>query len=160
MIIFNVITKNGQETIKLGEKLSKRIKKGDIIALIGDLGSGKTTLTKGIARGLSVQGYVRSPSFKLINEYKGSIPIFHFDWYRLNNISELEGLGYKEYFYNKGVTIIEWAEKIKDVLPYSYWQINLFNLGETKRKIIVKKVNPVRKNGVKLQKCKAIKLYR
>lgn len=148
MIIFNLVTKNLRQTIKLGEQLARGVKKGDVIALIGDLGAGKTSFTQGIARGLGVKGYIRSPSFKLINEYKGTLPVFHFDLYRLKNISEVEDLGYKDYFYNGGITIIEWAEKIKPILPEEYWQVNLFNLGGTKRKIIIKKVTLMSTPGV------------
>lgn len=135
-----MLTKNLNHTIKLGKQFAKKLKKGDIVALIGNLGSGKTSLTQGIARGLGVKGYIRSPSFKLINEYKGNLSVFHFDLYRLNNISDIENLGYKDYFYNNGITIIEWAEKAKTILPDEYWQVDLFNLGGTKRRITIKKV--------------------
>ena len=135
-----MLTKNLNHTIKLGKQFAKKLKKGDVVALTGNLGSGKTSLTQGIARGLGVKGYIRSPSFKLINEYKGAVPVFHFDLYRVNNIFDIENLGYRDYFYNNGVTIIEWAEKAKAILPDEYWQVNLFNLGGTRRKIIIKKV--------------------
>jgi tRNA threonylcarbamoyladenosine biosynthesis protein TsaE len=137
-----LVTKNLSETLKFGQQLARRLKKGDIVALSGDLGAGKTSLTQGIARGLGVKGYISSPSFKLINEYKGSVPVFHFDLWRLKNITEVEDLGYRDYFYNDGITIIEWAEKIKPLLPEEYWQVDLFNLGGTRRKITVTKKIP------------------
>ncbi|MFH1239507.1 MAG: tRNA (adenosine(37)-N6)-threonylcarbamoyltransferase complex ATPase subunit type 1 TsaE, partial [bacterium] len=123
MTNLNLITKNLNETLKFGERLARRLKRGDIVALTGNLGSGKTSLTQGIARGLGVKGYIRSPSFKLINEYKGNVPIFHFDLWRLKSIAEVEELGYRDYFYNNGVTVIEWAEKIGPILPQEYWQV-------------------------------------
>jgi len=108
---------------------------GDIVCLIGELGSGKTTITQGIAQGLGVEGSVSSASFKLINEYKGKIPVYHFDLFRLNKLSEVEELGYREYFYDQGVTIIEWAEKIRSFWPEERIEIELNIVSENNRKI-------------------------
>ena len=101
-----------------GKKLGANLKSGDLIALTGDLGAGKTTLAKAIASGLGVNESVTSPTFTLINEYKsGRLPLNHFDLYRLDTISELQNLGYEEYFFGSGVTIVEWADRIGDLLP-------------------------------------------
>lgn len=106
-----------KDTEKLGEQLGKVLKEGDILCLNGDLGAGKTTLTKSIGVGLGVDEYITSPTFSLINEYRGRIPVYHFDVYRLENVDELDDLGFDEYFFGEGVCIIEWAEKIEKMLP-------------------------------------------
>lgn len=106
-----------KDTEKFGERLGEVLKKGDIVCLNGDLGAGKTTLTKSIGLGLGVKDYITSPTFALINEYRGRIPVYHFDVYRLENIDELDDLGFDEYFFGEGVCIIEWAEKIETMIP-------------------------------------------
>jgi len=108
---------NSNETKNLGKKLGKLLRKGDLIALDGDLGAGKTCLVQGIALGLNSKDDVTSPSFSLIKEYSGDIPIYHFDLYRLENNERIEDLGYEEYFFGNGITLIEWAEKIQKYLP-------------------------------------------
>ena len=106
-----------EKTKEFGIKLGALLKAGDIICLNGDLGAGKTTLTKSIGLGLGVEDYITSPTFALINEYEGRVPVYHFDVYRLENVEELYDLGFDEYFYGKGISIIEWADKIKRFLP-------------------------------------------
>ncbi|MBU4310438.1 tRNA (adenosine(37)-N6)-threonylcarbamoyltransferase complex ATPase subunit type 1 TsaE [bacterium] len=130
-------TKSATETINLGKRIGKLLQAGDVVALIGRLGSGKTTLTQGLARGLGVKrkDYVTSPSFTLIKEHKGRIPIYHIDLYRIDNIKEIFNLGYEEYFYGEGVAIIEWADKIRKLLPREVLIINLEIIGENRRKI-------------------------
>lgn len=132
-------TKSREETIKLGEKFANGFKPGDIIALIGELGSGKTTLVKGIAKGLGVKSYryVNSPSFVIIKEYKGKISLYHFDIFRLNAAKDLDGLGYEGYFYGDGICVIEWADKIKKLLPKKYIEVKIKIIGENRREIIV-----------------------
>lgn len=107
-------THTPEETIRLGVKIGENLQAGDLVLLFGDLGSGKTTLTQGIARGLGVaeNEYVRSPSFTLINEYRGRIPIFHIDLYRIESASQLENLGLEEILFGEGISIVEWAEKL------------------------------------------------
>jgi len=106
------------ELREYGHTLAYRLEAGDVIALTGELGAGKTTLTKAIAEGLGVTDTVTSPTFTLINEYySGRLPLFHFDVYRLTDASELETLGYEEYFFGKGVTVIEWADLVSDYIP-------------------------------------------
>ena len=119
-------TKSSAQTVKLGKAIGRLLGPGQVVALIGDLGAGKTTLTKGLSSGLGVDpSTVMSPSFVLIREYEGRIPVYHFDLYRLDNLDQVEGLGYEEYFYGQGLTIIEWADKIKDLLPEEYLTVEL-----------------------------------
>lgn len=106
-----------ENTKTFGIELGKTLKKGDVVCLNGELGAGKTTLTKFIGLGLGVDEYITSPTFALINEYKGRVPVYHFDVYRLENIEEIDDLGFDEYFYGEGVCIIEWAERIEEFLP-------------------------------------------
>lgn len=121
----------------LGAKLAKRLKKGAFVALTGELGTGKTIFTKGIAKGLGVRGYkyVNSPSFVIIKEYKGKIPLYHFDIYRFESSNDLNSVGYEDYFYGKGVTVVEWADKIRDILPKKRIEVQFKHGGEKKRKI-------------------------
>lgn len=116
---FVYISQSPEETKNLGKKLGKLLQEGDLLALNGDLGAGKTCLIQGIAVGLNSRDHVSSPSFSIIKEYSGDKPIYHFDLYRLTQPEELETLGYEEYFYGNGVTLIEWAEKIEYYLPES-----------------------------------------
>ena len=107
-----------KETEKLGEKIGQAAKPGMVVALIGDLGTGKTTLTKSIARGLGVTETVTSPTFNIIREYKsGRIPLYHFDVYRIADPEEMFELGYEEYFYGDGICVVEWADIIEELLP-------------------------------------------
>lgn len=106
-----------EETKEFGIKIGQLLKPGDILCLNGDLGAGKTTLTKSIGLGLGVEDYITSPTFALINEYDGRIPVYHFDVYRLENVEDLYDLGFDEYFYGHGVSIIEWADKIEKLIP-------------------------------------------
>jgi len=108
---------NLEETEKFGIMLGKLLNSGDILCLNGDLGAGKTTMTKSIGLGLGVEEYITSPTFALINQYRGRVPVYHFDVYRLENVEELYDLGFDEYFYGNGVCIIEWAEKIEKMIP-------------------------------------------
>lgn len=103
------------------------------MALIGELGAGKTTLTKGIARGLGISDLIHSPTFNLIHEHAGRIPIYHFDLYRLNDPDELEDLGYEDYFYGNGVAIIEWPERILHMLPSDHLEVRI--TGEDDRRV-------------------------
>lgn len=107
-----------KETEKLGEAIGRAAVPGMVIALIGDLGTGKTTLTKSVARGLGVTETVTSPTFNIIREYRsGRIPLFHFDVYRIADPEEMYELGYEEYFYGDGVCVVEWADLIEELLP-------------------------------------------
>ena len=124
-------TNSAEETKEFGRSLTKRLTPGSVLALIGSLGSGKTVLAQGICSGLQVKATVTSPTFVIINEYPGRLNdspiwVYHFDLYRL-----------EEYFYGKGITLIEWAEKVTPFLPEKRWEINLKILSETEREIRV-----------------------
>lgn len=128
-----------EATYRLGEKIGRSLKKGDIIALSGDLGSGKTCFTQGIAKGLDVlAGYnVTSPTFTLLNEYPGRISLYHLDVYRLSGPRDIEEIGYEDYFYGPGVIVIEWAEKIEQLVPeYGIW-IFFRHREENAREIVI-----------------------
>ncbi|OON86583.1 tRNA (adenosine(37)-N6)-threonylcarbamoyltransferase complex ATPase subunit type 1 TsaE [Oribacterium sp. C9] len=108
---------SADETFAFGKKLGEAAKPGDIICLDGDLGVGKTVFTQGFAAGLNIDDYVNSPTFTIVKEYEGRLPLYHFDVYRIGDPSEMEEIGYEDYFYGKGVTIIEWPELILDIIP-------------------------------------------
>lgn len=129
-------TKNFKETIELGKKIARYFKKGDIIGFTGELGSGKTTIIKGIVKYFS-EDSVFSPSFVIVNEYKGKLSIFHFDLYRIGSFDELVDIGWFDYI-NKGIILIEWAEKIKKNLPKKTIWIKINIIDKNKRKIEIK----------------------
>lgn len=120
-----VITNSPEETKELGKKIGKYLGSGDVVSLVGDLGAGKTHLVKGIALGLGVKDEVNSPSYTLIHEYGGRVPLYHFDVYRLEELWQMEDLGYEEYFFGDGVCVIEWGDKISELLPSSYLRISI-----------------------------------
>ena len=134
-----LLSHRAEDTIEIGTIIGRTLQKGQVIALIGDLGSGKTCITKGIARGLDVPGsyYVTSPTFTLINEYPGRLTLYHIDVYRLSGSRDLDDMGYEEYFYGDGVIVIEWAEKIMDVLPVESMIIKMKYIDEHCREITI-----------------------
>lgn len=110
--------KDERDTEKFGHALADRLRAGDVVALIGDLGTGKTTLTGYIAEGLGVKEMITSPTFTIVNEYRsGRLPLFHFDAYRLEGGEDVFQVGVEEYFYMNGVCVIEWADRIAEILP-------------------------------------------
>lgn len=131
-----------EETMALGEKLGAMFAAGDVIALFGDLGAGKTTLTKGIARGMNLSDDIHSPTFTLIHEHPGAIPLYHIDLYRLAYEEEVEGIGIEEYIYGDGVTIIEWADRMKSMLPEGRLDIDLKMRGDTEREMTFETDSP------------------
>ena len=136
--MFWTLTRDPEETKRIGKNLGQSVSAGSIVALTGELGSGKTTLVQGIGQGLEVNCLIKSPSFVIINEYSGRIPLYHFDLYRLDSAPELSYLGYEEYFYERGgVVVIEWAQKIRNLLPEEYLDIDIRIVGPSKRKIRV-----------------------
>ncbi|MDU1043342.1 MULTISPECIES: tRNA (adenosine(37)-N6)-threonylcarbamoyltransferase complex ATPase subunit type 1 TsaE [Peptoniphilus] len=125
---------NLEETKEFGKFLGENLNPGDVLCLNGDLGAGKTTLTKSISKGLGIEDYVTSPTFSIVNEYYGKINLYHIDTYRLDEKLDVDYLGFDEYFYSDGVTIVEWAEKIRDALPEEYIEINI-SLKENTREL-------------------------
>ena len=113
-----IVIKNEEETKKFGRELSEKLSPGSIIALTGDLGTGKTALTKAIAEGLGVKEMITSPTFNIVRQYdSGRLPLYHFDVYRIGDIEEMEEIGYEDYFYGEGLCMIEWAQLIEEIIP-------------------------------------------
>jgi len=123
--MYKVYLKDEEATKSYGFKLGELVKNGNMICLLGDLGAGKTTLTQSFAKGLGVDDYVTSPTFTIVNEYDGRIPLYHFDVYRIGSSDEMYDIGYDEYINSDGVCIIEWANLIEDILPEEYLSIEL-----------------------------------
>jgi len=130
-----IISKSVNETINIGKVIARNLQKGDIVCLFGELGSGKTVLIKGLAWGLGIERRkVISPSFVLIRRYStAKIPLYHFDLYRLKRIEEILALGYEEYFYDDGITVVEWADRLKYLLPKEYLKIKLSIKSDSQR---------------------------
>lgn len=139
-MIFEVNTIN--ETTKLGSNLGKMLKPGDVICLTGDLGTGKTHITKGIALGLGITDIITSPTFNIVNEYTtGRLKLNHFDVYRVSDPDEIYEIGFDDYIYSDAVSIIEWANYIEEILPSEFIYINIekdLKKGENYRKITIK----------------------
>ena len=130
-------THGPEETLEVGKCLGRLLVSGDLVALVGDLGAGKTCLVQGIARGLDVpeSSYVRSPTFVILNVHQGRCELNHLDLYRIHGPAELEDLGYREIFYGEGVTVIEWADKIEGLLPEAHLRVSLDFRNEEERVI-------------------------
>jgi len=135
-----VKTDKPEETEEVGKALGAHLGPGDIVFLIGELGSGKTCFTRGIACGLGIAKTVPivSPTFTLINEYPGKTPLFHFDLYRIEDSERIFDLGYQEYFYGKGVAVIEWGEKVTHLFPDEYFLVLFSSAFDEKREIKIK----------------------
>ncbi len=106
-----------EKTVELGERLGRVLQRGDTVCLTGGLGTGKTAFAGGIARALGIGGYITSPTFTIVNEYDGRLPLYHLDVYRISDAGEMFEIGYDEYISGNGITVIEWAELIKEILP-------------------------------------------
>ena len=124
---------------RFGLSLGKMLEAGQMVCLSGDLGAGKTTLTKSIALGLEIDDYVTSPSYTIVNEYEGRLPLYHFDVYRINDVEEMYELGFEDYFFGNGVCVIEWAAMIEELLLEDRIWIEIYQ-GDVfeKRNIIIK----------------------
>ncbi|MCC8141516.1 MAG: tRNA (adenosine(37)-N6)-threonylcarbamoyltransferase complex ATPase subunit type 1 TsaE [Lachnospiraceae bacterium] len=122
----NTETFSAKETFALGEKLGQAAKVGDVYTLVGDLGAGKTVFTQGFARGLGVTEPVNSPTFTILQVYDtGRLPLFHFDVYRIEDADEMDEIGWEDCVYGDGVSIIEWADRIREILPESCREIRI-----------------------------------
>ena len=126
----NVIIRDETETKKFATDVAQTLKKGDVIALVGDLVTGKTTLSKYIAEALGITETITSPTFTIVQEYhSGRLPLYHFDVYRVDDIEEMYRIGYEEYFYGEGVCIVEWADIVEEIIP-EYAKVIFIEYGE------------------------------
>ena len=129
-------THSPQETRALGSSLARQLRPGDVLLLWGDLGAGKSEMTRGIAEGLGVTATVTSPSFTILNVYDdGRIPLYHFDWYRLNSVDELYEMGMDEYLGGDGVAVVEWPSQCPEAIPETHLAVRLMPVGENEREI-------------------------
>jgi tRNA threonylcarbamoyladenosine biosynthesis protein TsaE len=128
-------SRHPRDTQRLGARLGELARAGDVYLLVGNLGAGKTCLTQGIARGLGIGDYALSPSFVIVREHYGRLPLYHIDLYRLDDIAEIDELGLDEYIYGNGVCVIEWAEKGLALLPPEHLLVQIDYLGDTERRL-------------------------
>lgn len=129
-----------RDTVKAGERLAGALRPGDVVAFYGDLGAGKTAFIRGVARGLNIDARVSSPTFTIVNEYMGEIPLFHFDMYRLGSSDELFEIGWEDYLERGGVCCVEWSERAEDLLPPGTIRVRIEKTGESGRLITVEGV--------------------
>ncbi|MDO5325753.1 MAG: tRNA (adenosine(37)-N6)-threonylcarbamoyltransferase complex ATPase subunit type 1 TsaE [Clostridia bacterium] len=129
-------THSAEETRTLGARLAKMLTPGDIVLLQGELGAGKSELARGVARGLGITGPVPSPSFTILNAYdEGSLPFYHFDWYRIDDPEEIAEMGFEEQLHGDGVSLIEWSEKAEEFLPERVLNVRIHTVNENTRQI-------------------------
>ena len=135
---------SAEETMELGKRLGREARAGEVYTLIGDLGVGKTVLTQGIAEGLGITEPICSPTFTIVQVYEeGRMPFYHFDVYRIGDVEEMDEIGYEDYFYGEGLTMIEWANLIEEILPIQRWEITIqkdLEKGFDYRRINIKEV--------------------
>ena len=133
--MFSIETHSAEQTLALGRKLAGQLTAGDVILLRGELGAGKSALTRGIAAGLGVTGYVTSPSFTILQVHDESrMPLYHFDWYRLSGADELYELSLDEYLYGQGVSVVEWPDQAQEAIPERALSIEIEALGDSWRR--------------------------
>jgi len=133
-----VVTHSPEETEQLGRTLAAKLRPGTVLAFTGDLGAGKTTLTRGLAQGLGITMPVTSPTYTIVNEYEvGCPPLIHFDMYRLGSADELFEIGWEDYLAQNAILAVEWSENVAEALPADTVYIQMENLGETSRKITI-----------------------
>lgn len=132
---YRIITQSAEETQEWARRLAQLAQASDVITLEGDMGAGKTTFTQGLAQGLGVPGVVNSPTFTIVKEYQGRIPLYHMDVYRIED--EFEELGFEEYFYGDGVTVVEWASRIQSLLPEQILAVQMKRLSGDERELII-----------------------
>lgn len=139
------ITYSPSETKALAAKFAKSLSPGSVVCMYGDLGAGKTAFTQGMAEGLGIDEPVTSPTFTIINEYEGTLPLFHFDVYRVGDSSGMSETGFDEYIYGDGICVIEWAELIEDILPDDRINVTINRIpesGDDAREILINYVEP------------------
>lgn len=130
-----IISTSEQETLNLAEKIAKLIEPGNVISISGELGTGKTCFVKGLAKGMGISQIITSPSFIILKIYHNKIPLYHFDVYRLDKLFQLEDIGFNQFQYGDGVTVIEWGNKMKELLSFDHLQVNFYYYENKKRKI-------------------------
>ncbi len=139
------VTRSAQETRALGYRLAAQLLPGDALMLEGPMGAGKSELARGVARGLGVTGYLPSPSFPIMQEYRsGRLPLFHYDWYRLESADELYEIGLDEYLYADGVALVEWPDRLPDAVPDAHLRVRIAGNGEDARLITMEPVGGFR----------------
>lgn len=131
------VSRSPGETQRIGEILGARLQAGDVVASIGELGAGKTCFLQGLARGLGVTEPVTSPTFVLLNQYRGRLPVYHLDAYRTESLTELLDLGLEEFLYGDGVTVVEWADKLLPLLPARAIIVRILGVGDEPREILL-----------------------
>lgn len=131
----NITTNSADETIALGKKIGAAVKPGNIIALKGNLAAGKTTITKGIALALGIEEDITSPTYTLVSEYYGSMPLYHMDMYRIESLEEFEMLGIDHLLFGNGLSVIEWSERIEEYLPDEHIKIDIQRQDDGRREI-------------------------
>jgi len=155
---------SAEQTMDLGRLVAQHLLPGDILAFWGDLGAGKTCLIQGICRGLGVPEdvYITSPTFVIMNSYKGRIPVYHFDFYRLSCQDEVMDLGYEEFFFSRGICMIEWADRAENLISEEYFSILMQIVSPTERKIEMTAYGVSYKKRLSelIQKCKSDKLVK
>lgn len=135
-------TNSPEETVELGRKLGERLEPGDVLALIGPLGAGKTQLTRGLALGVGATGRVTSPTFKLVNEYAGRVRLYHIDAYRLRGAEDLVALGCDEFFDGDGAAAVEWADRVAEALPPDHLRVDIAITGADSRRLAFSAAGP------------------
>lgn len=148
------LTKSDKETVNVGKGLGTLLSAGDVVTLIGNLGSGKTWFTKGIALGFDVDSseVITSPSFAIVNEYKGRCLLYHMDLYRLENISDILYIGLEEYFHDESVVVVEWADRCPEIIPQKRIEVNLKILDGDNRSIRIGANKPYSVNKIRKMK--------
>jgi len=134
-----LISASAEETRRIAAQIASELKPGDCLLLVGELGAGKTTFVQGLAQALGIREGVRSPTFVLMHEYHGKIPLYHFDAYRIKNLDELREIGFEEVVCSEGVTVIEWGEKAEGLLPPRCWRIFIELLPDQTRRIRIER---------------------
>ncbi|MHB0976440.1 MAG: tRNA (adenosine(37)-N6)-threonylcarbamoyltransferase complex ATPase subunit type 1 TsaE [Candidatus Aquicultorales bacterium] len=132
---YEIITRSVEETRALAKELAGYLQPGDVVSLTGDLGAGKTAFVQGLAEGLGVKERVTSPTFTIIKEYSGRLPLYHFDVYRLESAAELVDLGFEEYFFGEGVSVVEWGDRVRSLFPPDYLELSFEHAGPEKRTV-------------------------
>ena len=146
-----------EETYRIGKQIGSLVNSGDIICLIGELGTGKTHLAKGIASGLGIEDHITSPTFTIVNEYTGRLKLYHFDVYRVNDPEEIAAIGFDEYIFSDAVSVIEWANYIEELIPPNNLTITIkkfMELGDDYRKI------QIQYSDIRYDYIKEIKLWK